>query len=73
MSGKISGHVLPSHMDIFLSLSIPHAALHLGNSCEKLNILVFWREQNYENLCYVITGDFGIIFNAKYSLPTCFF
>lgn len=58
MSEKISGHVLPTQMDIFHSLCVPHAALHLGNSCEKLNVLVLWREQSYGNGSCVITWDF---------------
>lgn len=58
MSGKISGHVPPTHVDIFHSLCIPHAALHLSNSCEKLNVPVLQREQNYGNERGIITWDF---------------
>lgn len=71
MSRKISGHVLPTHVDIFHSLCIPHAALHLSNSCERLNVPVLQREQNYGNESGIITWHFsaGILFNAKYYSP----
>lgn len=67
MSGKISGHVLPTHVDIFHSLLIPHAALHLGNSCEKCNVPVLQREQSYENESCVSMWDFfpGILFTQN--------
>lgn len=61
MSGKISGHVPPTHVDIFHSLCIPHAALHLSNSCEKLNVPVLQREQNYGNESGIITWDFFLL------------
>lgn len=44
MSEKISGHILPTHVDIFHSLCILHAAIHLGNSYKKLDVPVPQRE-----------------------------
>lgn len=58
MSEKISGRILPAHVDIFHSLCILHAAIHLGNRCEKLEVPVLQREWNYGNPCPVISRDF---------------
>lgn len=71
MSEKISGRVLSRHVDIFHSLCILHAALHLGGSGEKLDVPRLQRERNNRNVCWVISGDFftGIISNVKYYLP----
>lgn len=69
MSGKISGRVLPTQVDIFHSLCVPHAALHLGNSCEKLNVPVLWREQNYGNEGCVITWDVLLGFFSMPNIP----
>lgn len=69
MSGKISGRVLPIQVDIFHSLCVAHAALHLGNSCEKLNVPVLWREQNYGNESCVITWDFLLGFFSTQNTP----
>lgn len=57
MSRKISGRVLPTHVGIFHSPCIPHAALHLGNSGEKLNVPVLHGEQNYGNEGCHLTWD----------------
>lgn len=58
MSEKISGRVLSRHVDIFHSLCILHAALHLGGSGEKLDVPRLQRERNNGNVCWVISGDF---------------
>lgn len=48
------------HRWTFFILCVPHAALHLGNSGEKLNVPVLWREQDYADGSCVITWAFWL-------------
>lgn len=51
-----------SHMWIFHSLCVPRAVLHLDSSWEKSNVPLLSREQNYGNVCCVLTGDFHLYY-----------